>query len=259
VSGFSDVDMSTDPADLVAWLDASAAGLAAMKNYMVAAARRAALGGLVVDIGSGAGHDLALLSSAGLVAFGVDPSRRMLEATRQRTPAGSTRLLQADAAHLPLATGTVDACRIERVLQHVEDPSGVVGEMSRVLRRDGLLLAFEPDWSALRVTSDLPGGDGFLASLIRVRHPDIGGRLVNLVEAHGFEVLDEVTEASRTRRLDGLPLRVEATLAKAAAAGRAASHAVAKWAAEQRGREAAGTLRATWTKTLVVAVQRRDS
>jgi ubiquinone/menaquinone biosynthesis C-methylase UbiE len=50
----------------------------------------------------------------------------------------------ADAHQIPLADESVDAVLVQAVLEHVLDPSGVVEEIHRVLRRDGLVYAETP-------------------------------------------------------------------------------------------------------------------
>lgn len=45
----------------------------------------------------------------------------------------------ADAHHIPLADDSVDAVLVQTVLEHVLDPSQVVGEIHRILRSGGLV------------------------------------------------------------------------------------------------------------------------
>ena len=57
----------------------------------------------------------------------------------------------ADAARLPLDDASFDACRVDRVLQHIADPASAVREMVRVLRPGGVLVAYDNDWETLTV------------------------------------------------------------------------------------------------------------
>ena len=59
----------------------------------------------------------------------------------------------ADATELPFEDASFDACRIDRVLQHIADPARAIAEMVRVLRPDGVLVAFDNDWETLTVDS----------------------------------------------------------------------------------------------------------
>lgn len=65
-----------------------------------------------------------------LIAFDIFPSRH-------------TRFV-ADAHSIPLRDECVDAVVVQAVLEHVLDPWTVVGEIRRVLRRDGLVFADTP-------------------------------------------------------------------------------------------------------------------
>lgn len=249
MSDFADVDRSRRPERLVKYLHDADRGLAANKAYQAAAHGRAvAAGGRVLDLGCGIGHDLARLEAAGLTAVGVDNSEVMLHQAHDAT-AGALRLAKADGAALPFRDGAFDGCRIERVLQHVADPDAVLREVRRVLcAPEGFLTVLEPDYTTFRVASDVdPDGD-LVARHLKVRHPDIGGRLVELAERYGFQVDDLVSERSFGYRYGDFPVDVATVL------GRVADQALAaRWTEEQHARDAAGTLRTELTKVLVVA------
>ena len=251
MSAFSDVDASGAAERLIAYLDATDAGLAAMKSYVAAAAARAVpAGGLVLDLGCGVGHDLVRLDALGLTAVGIDTSGRMLELARGR---GGDRLAQADGAALPCRAGSIDGCRIERVLQHVATPALVVAEVRRVLRPGGFVAVFEPDYTTFVVESDVVPDGSLPAAMLRVRHPEIGGALVELLEAEGFRIDDVVTESSRGYAVDRLPIGTALVLERAVADGRLDADTAARWTEEQRRRTVAGTFRARWDKVLAVA------
>lgn len=255
MSGFSDVDASGTADSLAAYLRSADVGLAAMKSYMAFAAHRAVASQRVVDIGCGLGQDLDRLSALGMVPLGIEPSAEMLE--RARSERGVTsRLVRADGAQLPLASRSIDGCRIERVLQHVDEPESVLAEVSRVLRSDGFLAVFEPDYTTFRVDSEVIPDGAVPARLLRVRHPDIGHRLGELIERHDFEIDDVVTESSRGYSLSRLPIDASAVLHRAVTDGRAAFDVVEAWLDEQRKRTEDGTFRARWDKVLVVARRR---
>jgi SAM-dependent methyltransferase len=104
----------------------------------------------VLDVGCGNGHDvlrMAASTSPGGRAIGVDIAEPSIKEARarsatQRPPAG---FLVASGARLPFADGVFGACRAERTLQHVPEPSAVLTEMLRVTKPGGYVLAAEPD------------------------------------------------------------------------------------------------------------------
>lgn len=243
MSSFSDVDRSMSGARLIDSLEESARGLAAMKQYMAVAHSLREPSAPVLDIGSGAGHDLAALEAVGVPAIGIDPSSTMLGAARARV---SAPLLRASGEQLPFRNGAFAGCWIERVLMHVVSPWLVVSEAMRCLRPGGLLTVFEPDWTSLAVNgTKVPG------QWLRVaRHPSIGLEVGDLVREHGGSVLDRVEEHSwwdfdtfaRVTNLAALPSRLP--------------HAAA-WAMELRASAETGEFSAEFTKILWVAVAPR--
>jgi ubiquinone/menaquinone biosynthesis C-methylase UbiE len=109
----------------------------------------------VLDVGCGLGDDAAAM--AGFVApggavVGIDGSRAMVDAARARhVGVNGLSFEVADATSLPFDDASFDACRIDRVLQHIADPAPVVREMARVLRPGGVLVAYDNDWETLTV------------------------------------------------------------------------------------------------------------
>src|SRR5262245_58556880 len=87
-------------------------------------------GDRILDAGCGAGHDLVSLAAAGARPVGADASVRMVAESRRRCAAAGVAagLVVADAAALPLRAASMDACRMERLLQHVPAPPAVVAE-----------------------------------------------------------------------------------------------------------------------------------
>jgi ubiquinone/menaquinone biosynthesis C-methylase UbiE len=245
-SSFSAVDDSPDPAGLVAYLDRAAFGLGAMKRYMATSPVRVAPGGLVLDVGCGAGHDLELLRESGFHPVGLDPSAVMLAESGRRLP--GIPLVRGAGERLPFRDGSLDGCRLERVLIHVADPAMVLAEVARVVRRGGFVAVFEPDWTSLTIDGD----DASVArGLARSRSSVVGGGLEALVEEVGFKVLDVVTEDSRGYTMARVPRDLDVEVRRELPPDEAEA-----WLATQRSREAAGTFRARWIKTLVVAMRR---
>lgn len=115
-------------------------------------------GQVVLDVGSGPGTDTIPLASlvgpSGRVV-GVDHDPRMVaEAERRAVQAGVANVVahqQADAAALPFAAGSFDACRCERLLEHLRDPAAALAEMARVTTSGGWIVALDTDWGSLSI------------------------------------------------------------------------------------------------------------
>jgi SAM-dependent methyltransferase len=177
--------------DTIAYLDeAAAAGVDYKRRLFRLLDLRP--GHRVADLGCGPGTDLAALAAAvapGTVT-GVDHDPVMAAEAARRVPSADIRV--ADLHALPVADGSLDRARTDRVLQHVTDPAAVIAEAFRVLRPGGLNGLAEPDWDTLAVADDdvetSRGFARFTAS--RVRNPTIGRDLARLTTRAGFHLGD---------------------------------------------------------------------
>jgi len=264
-SVFSHVDGSGDPNELVRYLDATK-GVQLFRELgrLLLAELRVGPGSSVVDVGCGPGTDALEIAAAvaprGRVV-GVDASSIMVAEARRRA-AGRGLAVEfrvGSAERLDLPDAIADACRFERVLQHLADPAAALREAARVLRPGGQVAALEPDWTSL----DVSGADpGVVRRVLDVRMaaipcPDAGARLGRLLSEAGFEEVRslELTlsghhpDALRALRLDayaGAAARVGAVTGAEAAAllsaldgGRAGVRATLHLAAGSRTARAA--------------------
>jgi SAM-dependent methyltransferase len=112
----------------------------------------------VLDVGCGPGTDTLplahLVGSMGQVV-GVDADVAMItEAHHRATQAGVDSWVthqQGDATALPFATASFDACRSERVFQHLLQPERALAEMVRVTKAGGWVVVLDTDWGSLSV------------------------------------------------------------------------------------------------------------
>ncbi len=110
-------------------------------------------GDCVLDVGCGEGrHTIGAYLQAGVHAVGVDLSERDLQTARERAreflqpsgSAGSLTFQRANALQLPFADHSFDKVICSEVLEHIGDYQGVLAEIRRVLKPDGLLAISVP-------------------------------------------------------------------------------------------------------------------
>jgi malonyl-CoA O-methyltransferase len=103
----------------------------------------------VLDVGSGPGRASTVMKGRwpGSEVIALDIALPMLRQVRAPRFWRPVRRVCGEAAHLPLADGSVDVVFSSLCLQWVPDLPGALAEFRRVLREDGLLLfsTFGPD------------------------------------------------------------------------------------------------------------------
>ncbi len=114
----------------------------AIERALAQAAARPAVGRLL-DIGTGTGRVLELLSGAADTATGVDRSPEMLRIARGKLAAAGNQqadLMQADMRSLPFADAAFDTVTMHHVLHFADNPAAVVAEAARVVAPGGKLI-----------------------------------------------------------------------------------------------------------------------
>jgi len=110
----------------------------------------ASLDPVVLDVGCGTGNLAVALARRGGRVVGVDFSPAMIARARAKTgPSGlDVRYREADLrAELPFDDGVFDAAICVAVLQFIDDPVRLLGEVKRTLRPSGVFLldTYQPD------------------------------------------------------------------------------------------------------------------
>jgi len=98
---------------------------------------------IVADVGCGNGFDLRQIVPQGRCrhAIGIDLSAGMLRSLADLRQSGRLSLVQADAQRLPLPDRSVDVTLAMHMLYHVPDVSAAVGELRRITKPGGVVLA----------------------------------------------------------------------------------------------------------------------
>jgi SAM-dependent methyltransferase len=113
----------------------------------------------------------------------------------RRAAERAVTVCRGDAAALPFADHTFDACRADRVIQHLDDPTTAMRELVRVTRRGGRVVVADPDQETL--TIHVPGIPKSFTDRVTQLRRDVGyrnGRLVTeLPELFGSLGLTDVT------------------------------------------------------------------
>lgn len=220
----------------------------------------------ILDVGCGLGDDAAAMAKLAAPAgevVGVDGSRGMIAEARKRHDGVAGLSFEiADAAALPFDDASFDACRIDRVLQHVADPGPVVREISRVLRPGGVLIAYDNDWETLTVDAPDRRLTRTVLNAWCDRFPSgwIGRRLVPLFLDAG---LRDVVATPRTLVLQDLEVADRlycffATVERLATAGTVDRKAADAWAQALRDASASGRFFCSYTGFLVRGVKSAD-
>lgn len=144
-----------EPEVVARYLDAVSAAIGPIK------ARSIELLGLlpgarVLEAGCGLGRDaeaIADLVGPGGMVTGTDLSHQMIDRAIARTEAKRDRLnfRVADIYDLPFHANSFDAARVDRVLQHLDEPAAAVAQLAWVVRAGGRIVLLEPDWESLVV------------------------------------------------------------------------------------------------------------
>lgn len=116
------------------------------------------LGDRVLDVGCGPGTDtisMAQIIGEGGFVVGIDYNEALIRNARKRAAVAGVGSWVShevgDASSLPYKSNTFDACRSERLFQHVTDCKRVLKEMFRVTKPHGRIAVSDSDWCSLSI------------------------------------------------------------------------------------------------------------
>jgi ubiquinone/menaquinone biosynthesis C-methylase UbiE len=95
----------------------------------------------VMDLGCGVGMTLSVLGGVFPKAIGVDVFEKEVKASREILKKCRLRnkVVKYNGRKLPFGDNTFDVVTSIEVIEHVEDPEQMLGEIKRVLKGDGIL------------------------------------------------------------------------------------------------------------------------
>ncbi|KAL8704169.1 MAG: hypothetical protein Q9201_002667 [Fulgogasparrea decipioides] len=152
----------------------------------------------LLDVGAGSGTITASLASympQGKV-IAVDLSEEILQKAKRHADdvgAGNVEIRQGSVYELPFEDGTFDIVHASQVLAHLDEPRKAVGEMIRVAKKPGGVVALrESDLRAWSVYPEIPGLLAMNKMLCAVyetnrAHVKAGTQLVSWALAEGLK------------------------------------------------------------------------
>ncbi len=102
----------------------------------------------VLDVAAGIGYGAAFLARAARRVWAVDLDAASMKYARKTYPVHNLLFLQGDAAKLPVGGGCADLVVAFELLEHVENQEGLVAELARAVRPDGVVLISTPNKSS---------------------------------------------------------------------------------------------------------------
>ena len=113
-----------------------------LKNHLGAIKNK-----LLLDVGCGAGYFLDAALESGAICHGLEPSEDVREDTSER--------LGIDISSLPIEDYDLgikyDIITSFDVIEHVKDPMGMLSHINRLLKKDGTLLLYTPNFDSFGI------------------------------------------------------------------------------------------------------------
>jgi len=161
----------------------------------------------ILDIGCGPGTitvDLASYVPQGHITGLERVGDVLTQARALATDKGVTNItfVEGDANALQYADGTFDVVVCHQVLQHVQDPVGILKEMSRVAKVRGLVAARESDYASFVWYPESGGLEEWRSLYLKVAKSNGGepnaGRMIHAWARKAGFLKDGITSSSST-------------------------------------------------------------
>jgi ubiquinone/menaquinone biosynthesis C-methylase UbiE len=106
----------------------------------------------ILDIATGTGRFATIMAKCGADVFALDSSLSMLKKTKEKNnkmEQNKIVLVNGDACNIPFDDNSFDGCTCINALNHIPNYKAVLGEVSRVLKPNGLFIATFPNMFSL--------------------------------------------------------------------------------------------------------------
>jgi ubiquinone/menaquinone biosynthesis C-methylase UbiE len=248
--GFQETGESVDTGAIFRWLDgADGNPLIQQIKIRMLDICPAGAGDQVLDVGCGLGHEVRRLAQRvgpqGRVV-GIDANPALITEARRRAADSALPISfeVGDAHQAGFPDHSFDLCRTERVLRYVDRPEAVLGEMVRLTRPGGAVVAFDFDSDQTVVDAADSVLVGRIAEVLdaAVPHPWVGRQLYRLFQRAGLRDVRVVPHGLCFAGAAGFAVYQRlnrGTIDQAVQAGQiSASEVAAWWAALERAAEA---------------------
>lgn len=145
----------------------------------------------ILDVGCGSGlmtFEVAKRAKRAKMIIGLDSSCESIEVAKRGQKTGSFNhvdFCDGDVTNLPFEDGTFDEVLCFAVLEHVEDDYKAVSEISRVLKKEGLLIITSPTLEFRRYF-----GDKFANAIGHNRAGYTVDQIHRMLQLEGIKVLN---------------------------------------------------------------------
>jgi len=247
--GFQATDQPADTEAIFGWLDRmNTSPLILQIKRQMLELRPVGEGDQVLDVGCGLGHGVfrlaELVERQGRVT-GIDANSAMITEARRRAAGLALPITfeLGDARDIDLPDNTFDLCQTERVLRYLDRPEAALGEMVRVARPGGSVLAFDFDSDQTVVDAPDPALTRRVAEVLdaAVPHPWIGRQLFGMFRRAGLRDVRVVPHVICLSGAAGFAIYQQlnrGTINRAVQAGQVtAEEAASWWAALERAGE----------------------